>query len=72
MLIASLTEFKVRNVLPVPEGPATEQVLDYQKVYMRLKILKSQMAEIQDETADLIDTLEKMRNKDKNKEEDNG
>ena len=46
------------------------QVRDYQKVYMRLKILKSQMAEIQDETADLINTLEKMRNK--NKEEDNG
>ena len=46
------------------------QVRDYQKVYMRLKILKSQMAEIQDETADLIDTLEKMRNK--NKKEDNG
>lgn len=48
------------------------QVRDYQKVYMRLKILKSQMAEIQDETTDLINTLEKMRNKDKNKEEDNG
>lgn len=48
------------------------QVRDYQKVYMRLKILKSQMADIQDETADLIETLEKMRNKDKNKEEDNG
>ncbi len=48
------------------------QVRDYQKVHMRLKVLKAQMAEIQDETADLIDTLEKMRNKDKNKEEDNG
>lgn len=48
------------------------QVRDYQKVYMRLRLLKSQMAEIQDETADLINTLEKMRNKDKNKEEDNG
>lgn len=46
------------------------QVRDYQKVYMRLKVLKSQMADIQDETHDLIETLDKMRNK--NKEEDNG
>jgi|TARA_B110000977_G_C10730596_1_gene358881 hypothetical protein len=48
------------------------QVKDYQKVYMRLKILKAQMSDIQEETADLIETLGKMRNKDKNKEEDNG
>ena len=30
------------------------------------------MSDIQEETADLIETLGKMRNKDKNKEEDNG
>jgi septation ring formation regulator EzrA len=48
------------------------KVRDYQKLYMRLKVLKSQMADIQDETHDLIETLDKMRNKDKNKEEDNG
>lgn len=44
------------------------KVSEYQKVFMRLKILKSQMSEIQEETADLIDTLEKMRNQDKNNE----
>ena len=48
------------------------KVRDYQKLYMRLKVVKSQMADIQDETHDLIETLDKMRNKDKNKEEDNG
>lgn len=48
------------------------KVRDYQKLYMRLKVLKSQMADIQEETHDLIETLDKMRNKDKNKEEDNG
>ena len=44
------------------------KVSEYQKVFMRLKILKSQMSEIQEETTDLIDTLEKMRNQDKNNE----
>ena len=38
---------------------------------MRLKILKAQMAEIQDETHDLIETLDKMRIKD-NKNKNNG
>jgi hypothetical protein len=46
------------------------QLRDYQKVFMRLKILKSQMSDIQDETSDLLQTLEKMRTK--NKEDDNG
>ena len=45
-----------------------KQVQEYQKLHMRLKILKAQMAEIQDETHDLIETLDKMRIKDnKNK-----
>jgi cell division protein FtsB len=48
-----------------------KQVQEYQKLHMRLKILKAQMAEIQDETHDLIETLDKMRIKD-NKNKNNG
>jgi len=47
------------------------KVKEYQKLHMRLKVLKSQMSDIQDETHDLIDTLEKMRAKE-NKDKDNG
>jgi len=46
------------------------QLRDYQKVFMRLKVLKSQMSDIQDETTDLLQTLDKMRIK--NKDENNG
>lgn len=48
-----------------------ERVEEYQKIFGRLRILKAQMSEIQDETTDLIETLEKMRIKD-NKNNDNG
>lgn len=48
-----------------------KQVQEYQKLHMRLKVLKAQMAEIQDETHDLIETLDKMRIKD-NKNKNNG
>ena len=47
------------------------KVKEYQKLHMRLKVLKSQMSDIQDETHDLIDTLEKMRAKE-NKDKNNG
>jgi hypothetical protein len=42
-----------------------EQVLDYQKVFSRLSILKNQMSDIQEETTDLLEVLEKMRIKNK-------
>ena len=47
-----------------------EKIKEYQKIHTRLRILKSQMSEIQEETHELIETLEKLRLKDKN--EDNG
>jgi len=47
------------------------KVQKYQEIHMRLRLLKSQMSDIQDETHDLIDELDKMRvNENKNK--DNG
>lgn len=58
----------------ITENLTTEQlkqVQEYQKLHMRLKVLKAQMAEIQDETHDLIETLDKMRIKD-NKNKNNG
>jgi len=48
-----------------------KKVQEYQKLHMRLKVLKAQMTEIQDETHDLIETLDKMRIKD-NKNKNNG
>lgn len=48
------------------------KITEYQKIHTRLKILKFQMSDIQEETHDLIETLDKMRKDDKNKEEDNG
>lgn len=47
------------------------KVQEYQKIHMRLRLLKSQMAEIQDETHNLIETLDKMRSNE-NKNKDNG
>jgi len=47
------------------------KVQKYQEIHMRLRLLKSQMADIQDETHDLIDQLDKMRAKE-NKNKDNG
>jgi|TARA_B110000503_G_scaffold42232_1_gene69245 hypothetical protein len=47
------------------------KVQEYQKIHMRLRLLKSQMADIQDETHELIETLDKMRVKE-NKNKDNG
>lgn len=41
------------------------QVKDYQKIHSRIRVLKAQMDEIKEETHDLIETLEKMRLKDK-------
>jgi len=49
-----------------------EQLIEYQKVFMRLKTLKTQMTDIQEETTDLLAMLGKMRVKDKNKKENNG
>tara|TARA_R110000803_G_scaffold194107_1_gene257126 strand:- start:816 stop:1013 length:198 start_codon:yes stop_codon:yes gene_type:complete len=47
------------------------KVQKYQEIHMRLRLLKSQMSDIKDETHDLIDELGKMRlNENKNK--DNG
>jgi septation ring formation regulator EzrA len=47
------------------------KVQKYQEIHMRLRLLKSQMSDIKDETHDLIDELDKMRvNENKNK--DNG
>lgn len=48
-----------------------QRLQEYQNIFGRLRVLKAQMAEIQDETHDLIETLEKMRIKD-NKNNDNG
>ena len=48
-----------------------QQIKEYEKIHARLRVLKSQMAEIQDETEDLIETLDKMRLKE-NKENTNG
>ena len=47
------------------------KVQEYQKIHMRLRLLKSQMAEIQDETHNLIETLDKMRSTE-NKNNNNG
>ena len=48
-----------------------QQIREYQMIHSRLRVLKAQMAEIQDETNDLIETLDKMRLKE-NKENNNG
>lgn len=48
-----------------------EKIKEYQKIHTRLRILKSQMTEIQEETHELIESLEKLRATDKNNE-DNG
>lgn len=48
-----------------------EKVKEYQMIHNRLRILKSQMAEIQEETHELIETLQKLRLKD-NKNTNNG
>ena len=47
------------------------KVQKYQEIHMRLRLLKSQMSDIKDETHDLIDELDKMRVKE-NKNKDNG
>lgn len=53
----------------------TEQELntiqEYQQIHARLRILKAQMADIHDETNDLIETLDRMRLKE-NKQNTNG
>lgn len=53
----------------------TEQELntiqEYQQIHARLRILKAQMADIHDETNDLIETLDQMRLKE-NKQNTNG
>ena len=41
-----------------------ENIKKYKAIHSRLKFLQSQMDEIQDETNDLIETLDKMRIKD--------
>ena len=56
------------------ENLSNEQLIKvqkYQEIHMRLRLLKSQMGDIQDETHDLIDELDKMRVKE-NKNKDNG
>lgn len=45
-----------------------KKVQEYQNIHNRLRILRSQMDEIKEETHDLIETLDKMRTKEnKNK-----
>lgn len=48
-----------------------QQIKEYQTIHNRLRVLKAQMSEIQEETNDLIETLDKMRLKE-NKENNNG
>jgi hypothetical protein len=48
-----------------------QQIREYQMIHNRLRVLKAQMSEIQEETNDLIETLDKMRLKE-NKENNNG
>lgn len=36
-------------------------IQEYQQIHTRLRILKAQMADIHDETNDLIETLDQMR-----------
>ena len=43
-----------------------EKVREYQHIHARLRILKMQMNEIQEETHDLLETLNNMRIQDKN------
>jgi len=43
-----------------------EKLQEYQKLFMRLKVLNSQMEDIKEETNDLLETLDKMRVEDKN------
>lgn len=43
-----------------------DQVREYQKIHNRLRVLKMQMTEIQEETHDLLEILEKLRLKEKN------
>jgi hypothetical protein len=63
-----------QNINKIDLDSLTEEerarIREYQNIHTRLRILKAQMAEIQDEAHDLTETLEKMRIKDKNK--DNG
>jgi prefoldin subunit 5 len=47
------------------------KVQEYQKIHSRLQSLKSQMAKIQQETHELMETLNNMRAKE-NKNKDNG
>ena len=56
------------------ENLSNEQLIKVQKyreIHKRLRLLKSQMSDMQDETHDLIDELDKMRVKE-NKNKDNG
>ena len=56
------------------ENLSNEQLIKVQKyreIHKRLRLLKSQMSDIQDETHDLINELDKMRVKE-NKNKDNG
>jgi len=46
-------------------------IQEYQQIHARLRILKAQMADIHDETNDLIETLDQMRLKE-NKQNTNG
>lgn len=48
-----------------------ERIQDYQRIHNRLRILRSQMDEIKEETHDLIETLDKLRLQDNNTK-DNG
>lgn len=64
-------EFNKEEITNSLSEKQKERMQDYQKIFGRLRILKSQMAEIQEETNDLIETLEKMRIKD-NKNKNNG
>lgn len=43
-----------------------DQVREYQKIHNRLRVLKMQMTEIQEETHDLLEILEKLRLKENN------
>lgn len=43
------------------------RIKEYQQIHLRLRILKMQMEDIKDETHSLLETLDKIRVEDKNK-----
>lgn len=48
------------------------KIREYQKIHTRLRVLKAQMSEIQEETHELLETLEHLRLKDNKQNESDG